>query len=616
MFEVDQIAAATLIHDRYEVLRQIGRGGMGAVYEAIDRRLGHRVALKQTLVSGFSEEAAPLRRAFEREARILAGLRHPALPVVSDYFQDDTAQYLVMQYIPGDDLAELQLQRGAPFDVALVLAWADTLLDLLEYLHTQDLPVLHRDIKPQNLKLTPRGEIVLLDFGLARGSHSPRSRATTSGSLIAYTPQYAPLEQIRGLEIDARSDLYALAATLHHLLTGELPASAFDRAAAALEQRPDPLRPVHELNPLVPAPVSMLLLEALSPRVEARPESAAAMRESLRAARAAGGETIEARTLALGRTYSSPKRTIAVPRAALAEEPAQSGFWQQIGMVHVIGAATTTLILLLLVVYSMATGARAAGGSYEDLLARAAAEASGGDDAAAIATLSQAIASEPDRPEAHIERGDLLARSGNLEAALADLELAIQAAPDHAPAYHLRGMLYARSGNLELASADYERAVAIDAGYADPHLSLGLLAFSQHEYARAIASFDSYLALRPEGASGLFHRAQAHYFASDYAAAIDDFTRYLAQRPDDAEAYLGRGRAYAASGDDRRALDDYDRAIVLRPDLAEAHYERGLTHERSGRADAALADYRRALDLTSDSDLRLRVEARVRAVQD
>ncbi|NJM05989.1 serine/threonine protein kinase [Candidatus Gracilibacteria bacterium] len=208
----------TTVHDRYIVRRTIGQGGMGAVYEASDERLGNTVALKQMLLSG-----PQFSTAFQREARLLAGLRHASLPKVTDYFTDAHGQFLVMEYIPGSDLGSLLGQRGRPFAVAEVLDWADQILQALEYLHCQQPPIVHRDIKPQNLKMTPGGDIVLLDFGLAKGMGGLGSQVATTASLFGYTPNYAPLEQIQGSGTGPASDLYALGATLHHLLTGTPP---------------------------------------------------------------------------------------------------------------------------------------------------------------------------------------------------------------------------------------------------------------------------------------------------------------------------------------------------------------------------------------------------------
>ncbi|MBC8074438.1 MAG: protein kinase, partial [Chloroflexales bacterium] len=265
----------TLLQARYEIIEQIGRGGMGAVYKATDTRLRSIVALKQTLVEG---EA--LRRAFEREAQLLAGLRHPTLPRVSDHFIEGSGQFLVMEFIPGDDLGAMLAQRGT-FATADVLRWADQLLDTLEYLHTRKPPIIHRDIKPQNLKLTERSEIILLDFGLAKGA-AAQTRVTSMGSIFGYTPHYAPLEQVQGTGTDPRSDLYSLAATMYHLLTGKPPVDTLTRASARINEEPDPLEPVGVLAPAVPPAVAAVLTQALSLRADQRPPTAVAMRALLR----------------------------------------------------------------------------------------------------------------------------------------------------------------------------------------------------------------------------------------------------------------------------------------------------------------------------------------------
>src|SRR6187549_2663135 len=228
----------TVLQNRYRIIRLLGQGGMGAVYEALDERLDTTVALKETL---FADER--LRKQFEREARLLARMHHPALPRVSDHFSEGDGQFLVMQYIAGDDLAQMIADKRGPFPPDQVLTWADQLLDALDYLHTQDPQIIHRDIKPQNLKLTARGQIILLDFGLAKGQTGDVSRAPTTASIFGYTPNYAPLEQIQGLGTDPRSDIYALAATLYHLMTAVKPPDALSRAAAIVNGQEDPLVP-------------------------------------------------------------------------------------------------------------------------------------------------------------------------------------------------------------------------------------------------------------------------------------------------------------------------------------------------------------------------------------
>src|SRR5256885_4814185 len=141
------LSPGILLQNRYRVIRRIGQGGMGAVYEAEHEELSHTVALKET----FHTEDESLRRAFKREARMLASLRHPALPRVTDYFTEGDGLFLVMEFITGDDLMERLSQRREPFPVSEVLRWADELLDVLKYLHSFDPPIIHRDIKPNNI---------------------------------------------------------------------------------------------------------------------------------------------------------------------------------------------------------------------------------------------------------------------------------------------------------------------------------------------------------------------------------------------------------------------------------------------------------------------------------
>ncbi|HKQ06983.1 MAG TPA: serine/threonine-protein kinase [Blastocatellia bacterium] len=283
------LEADTVIQGRYRIISQIAKGGMGIVYLARDENLGVTVAVKQNF---FNDQR--LIEAFKREARLLAGLRHASLPQVKDYFINEVGQFLVMEYIAGNDLGAILEKRQQkiapvgkpkPFEVGEVVQWAEQLLDALDYLHTLPEPVIHRDIKPQNLKLAGRNQIILLDFGLAKGKPQWVTRVTSSGSIYGYTPNYAPLEQIRGLGTDPRSDLYGLGATLYHLLTGVPPVDAATRADAFIGNEPDPLLAANEVAANVPREVAAVLAKALEQHRNQRPASAAEMLELLRTAK-------------------------------------------------------------------------------------------------------------------------------------------------------------------------------------------------------------------------------------------------------------------------------------------------------------------------------------------
>lgn len=298
------LAPETVLQSRYRIIRLLGQGGMGAVYEALDERLDTTVALKETL---FADER--LRKQFEREARLLARMHHPALPRVSDHFAEDDGQFLVMQFIPGDDLSQMMARKQGPFPPDQVLTWGDQLLDALDYLHTQDPQIIHRDIKPQNLKLTSRGQIILLDFGLAKGQAGGVSVVTTSASIYGYTPNYAPLEQIQGQGTDARSDIYALSATLYHLMTGVKPPDALTRAASLVNGQPDPLVPANEITAAIGPQVAGVLGRAMSQNRDQRYPNAAGMRAALNGT----GEvaTLVGKTEAATVLFEQPATTLA-----------------------------------------------------------------------------------------------------------------------------------------------------------------------------------------------------------------------------------------------------------------------------------------------------------------
>lgn len=274
---VQRLEPGVQVLGRYRLVRAIGKGGMGAVYEAVDTRLRNTVAVKQMTATGL-----PAALAFQREAEILASLRHPALPVVIDYLAETDEQLLVMQYIEGEDLARLMDRVGGPCDVDQVKTWARALLSALSYLHEHHSPIIHRDIKPANLKCTPKGEIVLLDFGLAKGGpDSSTGIGADERSLYGFTLKYAPIEQIEGRGTDQRSDIYALGATLYHLVTGEPPPSAPSRAAVVRAGQPDPIISARVLNPNVDELLSLVIAHALGIEPDDRFASAADMLAAL-----------------------------------------------------------------------------------------------------------------------------------------------------------------------------------------------------------------------------------------------------------------------------------------------------------------------------------------------
>ena len=309
-----------LLHSRYLIGKQLGQGGMGAVYEATDTKLDCLVAVKEAFTA--TDESG--RRAFTREAKLLANLGHPALPRVTDYFDQDGALFLVMQYVAGEDLHAMMLRQRKPCRVADVMRWAEQLLDALDYLHTQTPPVIHRDIKPANIKLTSRNRVMLLDFGLAKGAAGLMSQA--SRSVFGGTPVFAPPEQVEGRGTDPRSDLFSFAATLWCLLTFKLPPAVTTRLLELHRHRPDPLEMANVINPEVSPAVAEVLHRAMSLDEEERPASAEAMREALLSGVATGVEAppkpqMEAETVRDSPPAPKPEQAPPVPRPEIVPQP-------------------------------------------------------------------------------------------------------------------------------------------------------------------------------------------------------------------------------------------------------------------------------------------------------
>lgn len=272
------IASGTLLEGRYTIEHQIGKGGMGAVYKAHDQRLSKPVALKQTIVpEHYSSQA------LENEAKILASLNHPSLVHVIDYFSCRYGKFIVMNFIEGDDIgAIIQKRNNKPLDEKTVLAWADQILDALEYIHGQDPPIIHRDIKPQNIKLTKEQRIILLDFGLAKGAFQTQRGKKTVKSTFGYTPNYAPHEQVFSMGTEPRSDLFSFGATLYHLVTGSPPELATVRFQALEKKQTDPLTLIPERNPSISQGLAQIIHQALAIHIDDRPRTAADMRKYLR----------------------------------------------------------------------------------------------------------------------------------------------------------------------------------------------------------------------------------------------------------------------------------------------------------------------------------------------
>ncbi|MBF6589913.1 MAG: protein kinase [Ktedonobacterales bacterium] len=266
-----RLAPRYLLHNRYLILNKLAQGGQSAVYHALDTlEGGAERAIKEMSESDLSpQEREKAINGFMREARMLYTLQHPGLAQVYEVFVEGHKHYLVMEYVPGHNLEDELMKAGRPLEWERVVRWGMELCDLFTYLHTQQPPIIYRDLKPPNVMLTPNGAMKLIDFGIARWLYPDRQDTAQLG-----TDGYAPPEQYTA-HSEPRSDLYALGATLYHLLTGRVPEPAPQRLGGRQ------LTPIRTHNPAVPETVERVVGLALALQAQDRFTSAAKMREAL-----------------------------------------------------------------------------------------------------------------------------------------------------------------------------------------------------------------------------------------------------------------------------------------------------------------------------------------------
>ena len=257
----------TILKERYRIIKELGQGGMGSVHLAWDQTLEIQVAVKRNF-NPASESVTQ----FMKEAQLLAALRHPNLPRVTDYFQIGDEQYLVMDYIPGNDLDQCLVEEGSQ-DIKRVISWCSQLNDALNYMHNQDPPVIHRDIKPANIKLTTEGKAILVDFGIAKVD---KLQAVTATGASGYTPGFAPPEQYGQGHTGPFSDQFSLAATMYALLSGRKPADSIERVLGKAI-----ITPLCDLNPHIPRNISDAILKAMSLQTSDRFESIQAFQNAM-----------------------------------------------------------------------------------------------------------------------------------------------------------------------------------------------------------------------------------------------------------------------------------------------------------------------------------------------
>jgi serine/threonine protein kinase/cytochrome c-type biogenesis protein CcmH/NrfG len=571
---------------------------MGTVYEAFDTTLNARVAIKENL---FEDES--LRTAFRREAQLLANLHHPSLPRCSDLFSAESGQYLVMEFIEGDDLAMVLAGRRSPLPAKTVLDWARQLLDVLEYLHSQ--PTLHRDIKPSNIKVKD-GRVYLLDFGLAYGRSGDMT--TVVGSEFnwnCHSAKYSSLEQLRCERTTPASDLYSFAATLYVLLTVVAPDDGEHRMQMKLVGEADPLKDLSFYRRDLDKNVSRTIMRALALKIDQRPKSAAEMRQLMFPNKLAP---------------ANRKVTAKFVRAGLLAGVIPLGILSSVWFPNLSGSlcdySSPTLFKQILRCeaqpvdpknpLSPSEQATQLMAEAEELLQRA-------EHEQALKKAEAALKLYPNSPYAHFIYGDTLwdiksetvdsvrqmpeirkqadiilnlvlspsspqeyvARAwanlvkGKVDIAIADATSALQSQPDSVVALMIRASAKATNADVDNEEAiesfsDYKRVIQLMPKYAKAYANRGATYYALGQNNLALSDFREAARLAPR-ASFLYKLGYVNSTLQDFAEARNSFHQALQANPQCYQAYLGLGDVCFQEEDWSNAVVNYERANQISP---------------------------------------------------
>ncbi|MCD4782927.1 MAG: protein kinase [Candidatus Eremiobacteraeota bacterium] len=408
------LKVGTIIDRRYEVTSHIATGGMGAIYKAEDTRLKTVVVIKEMLdfFHSHDERKYAIQR-FREEALLLADLRHPNVPRVTDNFIENNRYYLIMDFVEGKNTDRLlRDNRGYGLPEDRIVRWAVQVCDVLDYLHTRVPPIIYRDMKPSNIMICDNDHVMLVDFGIAR-HFTPRRPGTMIG-----TQGYAPPEQYKG-NTEPRSDLYALAATLHNLLSANDPTQGV----------PFNFKPIRYWRKDVSADMERILSKALNNRVELRYANAAEMKKEFVA--------LEKKLESSPRHSSSPPSRPSASRVArTAGKPMRP---------HIIHNSRQKSSI-----------------DAQNYFVRGKNYTEAGDLRRAKRELEKAIKLSPDYPEAHSLLGYILARQGRTVDAAKHLRKATAGASASATAHLYIGKAYARMGRIADSQKEYEIAKRLD----------------------------------------------------------------------------------------------------------------------------------------------------------
>lgn len=633
---------------KYKIDSLLGKGGMGEVYKAHDATLGRFVALK--IMRGPSLDDATAKERFVREAQAAGGLRHPNIVTVYDLGEVDNQMYIAMEFIIGQDLEKIIKDRVS-LTVEEKLNIMIQVCEGIHYAHKHQ--IVHRDLKPSNIRIDDEGVVKIMDFGIAK---LESSSMTASGTIMG-TPYYMSPEQVRGIRVDSRSDIFALGAILYELLAYQ---KAFDGEMAAVFYRivhesPSPLSEFLQLNvEPIQKIIDRCLIKEKAERLQTAGELAVLLREALEFYKTSNDATLlgtglktmlvtdkpadfviapapsAVDTSTRVRTDTAMQRT-AIPSTAI--NPAQPATqypqeYQQPSMVapppSAAGASPSNKILLVIALLAVFFVGAAGVGAYlyfrtkpsDDVngpttekpsqyaadLRRAKALHQQGSYDQAIQIYLNLEKQDPSDVDVHFLLGAAYEKVGQNQKALAEFQTAVELDPKHDKAWQQLGFLLLNRSDWQGAENAFQRSIDINPNSGASWEGLSQTYLVSQQAAKAEEAYRKLLQIEPQNVQAIYNLGQLQLSRKDRDAARASFEKAIQINPNFAEAHNNLGAMFLEEGKIDSAIAENEKATQIKPGLSSAHYSLYLAYEQKQDFRAAADHLQKYIELTGDND--------------
>ncbi len=566
----------------YQIVEEIGRGGMGIVYKAWQPALQRYVAIK-VLTSHLTDREVVQR--FQYEARVAANLNHPNIVTIYDIAQQDNTLYIVMEYVDGRPLSEVIIREG-PLPIERVVHLLRQIAGALDYAHRMHL--IHRDIKPANILITSDDRAVITDFGIAKALEGSGATAqfTAAGTILG-TPTYMSPEQIQGQPVDYRTDLYSLGVVCFEMLGGRPPFGGTTTAAILYAQVHTAPPSIRNLNAGVSKQVEMALTRMLSKLPESRFPTASAFVAAL------GGDfAIKPVT-----PQWTGETEVGVGRADFLDASMRGRKWTVPGKRRKLSPVLWLVIPIVAALLGVWFLVVEPAYMVRRLIAQGNEALQAGQYAIAEAAFATVLTKDEKNVDANLGLGEALRQQGRVAESLPHYQVAV-AGNDRSSTAHIGlGWTYYGLGQYKQAIAEFTRTIALDPAQAEAYRGKGLSYYALGQYTEALEPLQTWVEMVPEANSVELN--WTYFFTGQYDKALSGFTHLIQVEPDNIEGYKGQAQSHYALGQYHQAEEPLMKWIKMAPDDLEALRLLGWSYYHQERYAQAAGQFARASQLAN-----------------